>query len=142
MATLAAWGIPRAGLNLVDGSGLDRGDRLTCQALLGLMERAGTAGPLAAALPVAARSGTLIPYFQGNPMAGRLHAKTGTLTGSKALTGYVAAPDGHTITFAFVYNGPDERAKASELFNQFGLALATYPYKPNLAAYSPVPARR
>ena len=106
------------------------------------MERAGTTGPLAAALPVAAQSGTLMPYFQGNPMAGRLHAKTGTLTGSKALTGFVTAPDGHTITFAFVYNGPNERTKASELFNQFGLALATYPYRPNLAAYAPAPARR
>jgi D-alanyl-D-alanine carboxypeptidase/D-alanyl-D-alanine-endopeptidase (penicillin-binding protein 4) len=138
-STLAAWGIPTAGVTFVDGSGLDRGDRLTCQALLGVMDHVGTTGPVAAALPIANQTGTLEPFFGGNPMAGKLRAKTGTLTGSKALTGFVPADDGHTITFSFVYNGPNSRDSAASLWDRLGRALATYPYRPDLAPFSPGP---
>jgi D-alanyl-D-alanine carboxypeptidase/D-alanyl-D-alanine-endopeptidase (penicillin-binding protein 4) len=137
--TLAAWGVPVDGIALVDGSGLDRGDRLTCQSLLGVMDHGGTSGPLAAALPVANQTGTLAPYFAGNPLAGVLHAKTGTLTGAKALTGYVPVDGGHTLTFSFVYNGPNAEQNASSLFDTLGRALASYPYRPDLSAFVPSP---
>jgi D-alanyl-D-alanine carboxypeptidase/D-alanyl-D-alanine-endopeptidase (penicillin-binding protein 4) len=135
--TVAGWGLPLDGVELVDGSGLDRGDRLTCRVLLGVMDHAGTAGPLAASLPIANQTGTLAPFFAGNPLAGKLHAKSGTLTGSKALTGFVAADGGHNLTFAFVYNGPNARESAASLWDRFARALAAYPYRPDLAAYSP-----
>jgi D-alanyl-D-alanine carboxypeptidase/D-alanyl-D-alanine-endopeptidase (penicillin-binding protein 4) len=134
---LKAWGVPMDGITLVDGSGLDRGNRLTCHALIDVVAHSGTTGPLAEALPVAGESGTLAPFFRGNPLAGKLKAKTGTLTGSKALTGFVPADDGHMLTFALVYNGPNSRQIANELYDRFGRALATYPYKPDLAAFSP-----
>jgi D-alanyl-D-alanine carboxypeptidase/D-alanyl-D-alanine-endopeptidase (penicillin-binding protein 4) len=137
--TLAAWGVAGDGLSLVDGSGLDRNDRLTCQALLAVMDHAGTAGPLAAALPVANRTGTLQPFFAGNPVAGKLRGKTGTLTGAKALTGFVPADDGRTVTFAFVYNGPNSRESSASLFDRLGTVLASYPYQPDLAPFSPAP---
>ncbi len=138
--TLTAWGVPLDGVTLVDGSGLDRGDRLTCQVLLAVMDHAGPSGPLAAALPVANQTGTLTPYFAGNPLAGRLHAKTGTLTGAKALTGFVPVDGGHTLTFAFVYNGPNAQESAASLWDRFGRALATYPYQPDLTAFAPAAA--
>jgi D-alanyl-D-alanine carboxypeptidase/D-alanyl-D-alanine-endopeptidase (penicillin-binding protein 4) len=138
-ATLAEWGIPPDGLTFVDGSGLDRGDRLTCRALLAVMDHVGATGPVAAALPVANESGTLKAFFAGNPVAGKLRAKTGTLTGAKALTGFVPTDDGHTITFSFVYNGPNSRESAASLWDRLGLALAAYPYHPDLAAFSPAP---
>jgi D-alanyl-D-alanine carboxypeptidase/D-alanyl-D-alanine-endopeptidase (penicillin-binding protein 4) len=138
-STLAAWGVPADSLSLVDGSGLDRNDRLTCQALLAVMDHTGTAGPLAAALPIANQTGTLQPYFAGNPVAGKLRAKTGTLTGSKALTGFFPADDGHTVTFAFVYNGPNSRESAASLYDRLGTVLASYPYHPDLAPFSPAP---
>ena len=71
---------------------------------------------------------------------GKLRAKTGTLTGVKALTGFVPADDGHTLTFAFVYNGPNARESAASLWDRFGRALATYPYRPDLSAFAPAPA--
>jgi D-alanyl-D-alanine carboxypeptidase/D-alanyl-D-alanine-endopeptidase (penicillin-binding protein 4) len=135
--TLTAWGIPLDGVTLVDGSGLDRGDRLTCRLLLGVMDHAGTTGPLAAALPIANQTGTLAPFFAGNPLAGKLRAKSGTLTGAKALTGFVPADDGHTLTFAFVYNGPNARESAASLWDRFARTLATYPFRPDLTAFSP-----
>ena len=138
-STLAAWGVPADGLTLVDGSGLDRNDRLTCHARLAVMDHAGTTGPVAAALPVANQSGTLQPYFAGNAVAGKLRGKTGTLTGAKALTGFLPADDGHTVTFAFVYNGPNSRESAASLFDRLGTALASYPYHPDLGPFSPAP---
>jgi D-alanyl-D-alanine carboxypeptidase/D-alanyl-D-alanine-endopeptidase (penicillin-binding protein 4) len=135
--TLTSWGLPLDGVTLVDGSGLDRGDRLTCRVLLGVMDHAGTAGPLAASLPVANQTGTLAPFFAGNPLAGKLRAKSGTLTGSKALTGFVPTDDGHAITFAFVYNGPNARESAASLWDRFARALAAYPFRPDLTAFSP-----
>src|SRR3954468_15767993 len=47
--TLAGWNLPLDGVTLVDGSGGGRGDRVTCRLLLGVMDHAGSAGPLAAA---------------------------------------------------------------------------------------------
>jgi D-alanyl-D-alanine carboxypeptidase/D-alanyl-D-alanine-endopeptidase (penicillin-binding protein 4) len=137
--TLAAWGVPTDGVTLVDGSGLDRGDRLTCHTLLGVMDHSGATGPLAADLPVANQTGTLAPYFAGNPLAGVLHAKTGTLTGAKALTGYVPVDGGHMMTFSFVYNGPNAEQNATAMYDALGRALASYPYKPDLSAFVPAP---
>jgi D-alanyl-D-alanine carboxypeptidase/D-alanyl-D-alanine-endopeptidase (penicillin-binding protein 4) len=134
-AFLGRWGLKASGLNLVDGSGLDRGNRLTCRALLGVLDHA--AGLLTPALPVAAQTGTLAPLFKRSPMAGRLRAKTGTLTGVKALSGYVPSDGGHTLSFAFVYNGTDAGQSARALFDGLGHALATYPFRPDLSAFGP-----
>jgi D-alanyl-D-alanine carboxypeptidase/D-alanyl-D-alanine-endopeptidase (penicillin-binding protein 4) len=43
---------------------------------------------LQAAMPVAARTGTLATRMQGSAAAGRCEAKTGTLTGYSTLAGY------------------------------------------------------
>src|SRR5215207_668620 len=101
------------------------------------MDRVGTTGPVAAALPIAHQTGTLAGFFADNPVAGKLRAKTGTLTGAKSLTGFVPADDGRTLTFSFVYNGPNARESAASLWDQFGRALATYPYRPDLSAFVP-----
>jgi D-alanyl-D-alanine carboxypeptidase/D-alanyl-D-alanine-endopeptidase (penicillin-binding protein 4) len=135
--TLAGWNLPLDGVSLVDGSGLDRGDRVTCRLLLGVMDHAGSAGPLAAALPIANQTGTLAPFFAGNPLAGKLRAKSGTLTGAKALTGFVGAEGGHVVTFSFVYNGPNARESAASLWDRFARVLASYPYHPDLSGYAP-----
>ena len=114
-AKLAEWGIPLDGVNLVDGSGLDRGDRLTCSALLAVLRHVGATGPIADGLPVAGQTGTLSDQFAGNPAVGRLRAKTGTLRDAKALTGFVDSPDGSRhISFGYVQNGPnaDDRGDA------------------------------
>ena len=106
------------------------------------MDHAGTTGPLAAALPVANQTGTLLPYFAGNPVAGKLRGKTGTLTGAKALTGFVPADDGHTVTFAFVYNGPN--ARGARRRSATGSARRWPPTRttPTWRAFSPAPSRR
>ena len=140
-ATLQKWGIPLDGINLVDGSGLDRGDRLTCTALLGVLDHSGPAGPIALGLPVAGQTGTLADVFRGTPAEGRLRAKTGTLTGSKALSGFVDAPDGtRHVSFSYVQNSPAADAAALPIWDALGRALTAYPAAPPEDVLGPQPA--
>jgi D-alanyl-D-alanine carboxypeptidase/D-alanyl-D-alanine-endopeptidase (penicillin-binding protein 4) len=140
-ATLQEWGIPLDGVNLVDGSGLDRGDRLTCTALLAVLDRSDPSGPLALGLPVAGQTGTLADVFRGTPAEGRLRAKTGTLTGSKALSGFVDAPDGlRHVTFSYVQNSPAADVAALPVWDALGRALTAYPTAPTEDVLGPQPA--
>ena len=94
VARLAGLGIDTAGIHLLDGSGLSRGDRIP-PLVLGRVLAATLRSPALAAvprsLPVAGRSGTLADRFTGAARAGagQVFAKTGTLTGVDDLAGYV-----------------------------------------------------
>ena len=102
--TLAEWQVPLEGVELDDGSGLSRNDRLTCDAIVAVLEHVGVDSELTASLPVAGVSGTLVVEMVGGPADGRLAAKTGTLTGVRALSGFLPTDDG-VMTFALVLNG-------------------------------------
>ena len=102
-AVLADWDVPLAGVELRDGSGLSRDNRLTCRALTSVLAAAPPG--LVDVLPVAGRDGTLATQFLGTDAEGRLQAKTGTLTGVKALTGTQPAGDGRPVDFSVVMNG-------------------------------------
>ena len=105
MQTLAAAGVPMAGVRIVDGSGLSRLDRLTANALGGLLKVA-WADPvvrpaLLSALPVAGVNGTLQHRLLKPPARGRVLAKTGTTDTASSLSGYVSG----RYAFAVVQNG-------------------------------------
>ena len=133
--------LPMQGVVLVDGSGLDRSNRLTCDFLAALLGRAGATSTIANALPVAGKAGTLADRFIGSAATGRIHAKTGSLRNSRALAGFAdagRATETHTLTFAYIANqtnlNTDANLKAQE---QLGIGLATYPQAPSLAELGP-----
>ena len=99
--TLAGLGLPLTGVVMVDGSGLDHGNRVTCRLLTALLTSSPVRALVEAGLPVAATSGTLARRFGGTPVAGRLRAKTGSLQGVSALAGYSSGLSGRQLTFAF-----------------------------------------
>jgi serine-type D-Ala-D-Ala carboxypeptidase/endopeptidase (penicillin-binding protein 4) len=103
--TLAEAGVPMRGVRIVDGSGLSLLDRLTANALGGLLEIAWanpTVRPaLLAALPVAGVNGTLQHRLSKPPARGRVLAKTGTTDNASSLSGYVS----DRYAFAVVQNG-------------------------------------
>jgi D-alanyl-D-alanine carboxypeptidase/D-alanyl-D-alanine-endopeptidase (penicillin-binding protein 4) len=105
-AALDADGLPTAGLVLNDGSGLDEGNRLTCDLVTALLDRHGPTSPLAQALAVAGQRGTLRKRLRGTTVDGRVLGKTGTLTQPPvvALSGF-RRPDDSTLTFGFIQNG-------------------------------------
>jgi serine-type D-Ala-D-Ala carboxypeptidase/endopeptidase (penicillin-binding protein 4) len=103
-AQLATLGVhPR----LVDGSGLSRANQTTAQQVVRLLQRMDAqdaASTWRASLPIAGQTGTLRGRMRGTAAAGRCAAKTGTLIGVSALSGYCATTGGRTIAFSFIEN--------------------------------------
>ena len=102
---LDAAGVPLAGVQLVDGSGLSLLDRLTPAALVSLLS-AMWRDPevrleLLASLPVAGRTGTLVHRMRTGPATGIVRAKTGTTNNASALSGFVA----DRYVFSVLQNG-------------------------------------
>jgi serine-type D-Ala-D-Ala carboxypeptidase/endopeptidase (penicillin-binding protein 4) len=108
LADMARLGVPTAGTQLVDGSGLDGGNRTTCTALLtalGLGDQARFSA-LRTGLAVAGQNGTLVNRFLATPIAGHLVAKTGSIDGVNALVGRLDGTlSGRPLRFALVANG-------------------------------------
>jgi len=102
---LAAANVPLAGVRIVDGSGLSLLDRLTPNALVGILEAAWATPQLRtrflASLPVAGVSGTLQDRMRRPPARGNVVAKTGTTSEASALSGFVRG----RYVFAVVHNG-------------------------------------
>jgi serine-type D-Ala-D-Ala carboxypeptidase/endopeptidase (penicillin-binding protein 4) len=103
-AELASFGVhPR----LVDGSGLSRANRTTAQQVVRLLQRMDNqdqALSWRASLPIAGRTGTLRSRMRGTAAAGRCQAKTGTLIGVSALSGYCTTTGGRNVAFSFIEN--------------------------------------
>lgn len=122
--------MPTAGVVMVDGSGLDRSDRATCQVLLKAVEQGGPSGAIAKGLPIAGSTGTLFRRYGGTPLAGRLRAKTGTLNGAAAFTGWLAAGQSRQVAFSFLINGIGSEAEGHAVEDKVAAALNTYPEAP------------
>ena len=102
--TLTQLGMPMRGVRMLDGSGLDPADRVTCRLMVALTGSP-QAATIQASVPVAARTGTLYKRFLGTPVAGRLRAKTGSIKGVASLVGWVSSTAGHGYAFAYIQNG-------------------------------------
>jgi serine-type D-Ala-D-Ala carboxypeptidase/endopeptidase (penicillin-binding protein 4) len=145
--TLRSWDVPMSGVRVADGSGLSSENRLTCATLLALLQRS-RENAVAAGLPVAGRSGTLLLEFVDTPLEGRLTAKTGTLGNPpveldppavKGIAGYVPTERGATIEFVLLLNTPDITTPANYGPYWAALAerLAAYPDGPDPATVGP-----
>ncbi|MGH9005964.1 MAG: D-alanyl-D-alanine carboxypeptidase, partial [Acidimicrobiia bacterium] len=102
---LGRLGVPVDGVRLADGSGLDIGNRASCQALLGALNlsRQAKFSVLDSGLAIAGHNGTLAKRYKGTPAQARLAAKTGWINGAVAMVGRIA---GQPIRrFALVVNG-------------------------------------
>ena len=90
-----------------DGSGLSRDDSRPAREWMELLVAARSQpwfDQFATALPLAARSGTLVNRFIGTPAAGNVRAKTGSVRDTRALSGYLTTAGGREVTFSLVVN--------------------------------------
>lgn len=105
LAELKSMGVDTAGSLLQDGCGIADGSRLTTQAVTAVLQRAadGNNSKINAAvttLPVAGLQGTLTKRFAKYPKVwGITRAKTGTLRGVTALSGYTVTASGRPVVF-------------------------------------------
>ncbi len=148
LAKLAEWGIDTTPIVLSDGSGLSLENRITCSALLAVLQRFTPDSDFGTGLPIAGQTGTLVGIFTEHPIAGRLTGKTGTLTnppfnadppGVKALSGYVAVDGGSAVEYALVLNGPTiaDQSEYRPVWDALVDVLATYPSGPTPAQLGP-----
>ncbi len=139
-ATLAETNLDRAGRVTIDGSGLDAGNRVTCDLLVDVLDDHGPSGPMADGLAVAGETGTLDDRFIGSPAEGLVRAKTGSLRDVTALAGFVEVPDTDMLTFAVVVNTADGRLVDDALKvrqNQVAEILLTWPEGPDRSQLMP-----
>lgn len=97
-----------------DGCGLAPQDAISAKAfvqLLTVMYRSENREAWMASLPVSGKSGTLTSLCPGTVMEGRIHAKSGTIAGTKNFAGYIDAPNGDTWVFAILINSAPGKAK-------------------------------
>ncbi|MCW3066532.1 MAG: D-alanyl-D-alaninecarboxypeptidase/D-alanyl-D-alanine-endopeptidase [Solirubrobacterales bacterium] len=110
---------------IVDGSGLSRGDRTSPAEIVALLRSERNDGPFVDSLAVPGRTGTLRRRMRGTAAAGRCHGKTGTLHDVSNLAGYCTAANGHLIAFAFLMNRISP-VFAKGLQDRMTVALARY----------------
>ena len=104
---LRSWQLPAAELRMADGSGLSRYDLLSPRLLVELLIdlRQQPNGELFyTSLPVAGMDGTLANRMTAAPLRGNVHAKTGTLSGIRSLSGYLTTAAGDPVVFSFIVN--------------------------------------
>jgi D-alanyl-D-alanine carboxypeptidase/D-alanyl-D-alanine-endopeptidase (penicillin-binding protein 4) len=124
-AYLTSLKVPMTGVALSDGSGLTRANTVTPRALGALLvkvQREPWFPAFKASLPVAGNSqrmvgGTLRHRMNGTRAANNAWAKTGTLTGVTALSGYARGRDGHLYVFSMLssYTGSTPRPVEDKL---------------------------
>ncbi|MEM1368225.1 MAG: D-alanyl-D-alanine carboxypeptidase/D-alanyl-D-alanine-endopeptidase, partial [Cyanobacteria bacterium P01_H01_bin.15] len=106
---LTEMGISPEGFRIADGSGLSRNNFTTPRTLVNLlraMHSDQNRDVFLSSLPVAGVSGTLRNRMRQTSAQGAVYAKTGTLRGVRALSGYLENPHHGTLIFSILVNQP------------------------------------
>ncbi|RSN50691.1 D-alanyl-D-alanine carboxypeptidase/D-alanyl-D-alanine-endopeptidase [Streptomyces sp. WAC 04229] len=111
---LSSYGVSLDNFEMYDGSGLSRADRIpaaTLAQLLDAITESPALGSILEGLPVAGEAGASLGpewgrFDDANSQCavGKVHAKTGTLTGAIALSGVTRTDDGEWRIFSFIEN--------------------------------------
>ncbi|MFN3911745.1 D-alanyl-D-alanine carboxypeptidase/D-alanyl-D-alanine-endopeptidase [Hyphomonas sp.] len=127
-AMLDQAGISRAEIELFDGSGLSPYNRVTPGSTVRFLTWTASqpwGEAFRATLPVGGRTGSLARRFRGTPLEGRLFAKTGTVQGVNALSGFMLAASGETLVFSVIANDrPAEAASVVPVMDKLLLDIA------------------
>ncbi|MBE9045252.1 D-alanyl-D-alanine carboxypeptidase/D-alanyl-D-alanine-endopeptidase [Pleurocapsales cyanobacterium LEGE 10410] len=113
---LTGLGIDANGYRLRDGSGLSRNNLATPRTLvstLRAMFHARGNDVFSASLPIAGISGTLKNRLRHTTAEGMVRAKTGTLRGVRALSGYIDNSQYGTLVFSIITNQPINQSSKS-----------------------------
>ncbi|NLA34056.1 MAG: D-alanyl-D-alanine carboxypeptidase/D-alanyl-D-alanine-endopeptidase [Actinobacteria bacterium] len=126
-----------------DGSGLDEGNRVTCDLLQATLNDSGPDGVIADGMAVGGDSvGTLKERFRGSEATGKVKAKTGTLRWVTALSGWIEVDDGRELSFSTLVNNEGGQISSAQLgaVDRLVEQLTTYPDSTDPALVGPKPA--
>lgn len=100
-------GVNTQHISVIDGSGLSRYNQVSPAQMMQTLDFAyhnkATNYEFISALPIAGKDGTLKKRLFN--VSGKVHAKTGTMSGVVALAGYVTSADKEPIAFVMIFNG-------------------------------------
>ncbi len=102
-----AFGADSDGVVVRDGSGLSRHDYVTPETIVRILDAMRQRDDFKVfydALPIGGVDGTIANRMKNTPAQGNVHAKTGTVDRSHALSGYVTTADGKLLLFSFQHN--------------------------------------
>jgi len=121
-------GVDPTRVQMLDGSGLSRGNLVTADATLRLltyMNRHPHGYTFREALPVAGVDGTLRNRMKGTAAMNNVRAKTGTLSSATSLSGYLFTAAGERLAFALFINNPPREADPRANFTDAVAVLLT-----------------
>ncbi len=95
---------PPAYALLADGSGLSRRNLTTPRAIVQLLQSVSSDRNFRKSLAISNVDGTLTNRFKNTSAQGLIHAKTGTLTGAIALSGYANSQNHCEVIFSIIIN--------------------------------------
>lgn len=123
-------GVDTGKLNLLDGSGLSRGNMVTVEAtlqLLSYMSQHRDGSVFREALPIAGVDGTLRGRMKGTAAANNLRAKTGAIGSAVALSGYVTSGGGERLVFSMIVNNaPTDVDPRADFTDRIAVLLAAF----------------
>ena len=118
--TLLKWGVKPELYVARDGSGLSRNNYIAPDALIGLLTQMWRderhRDKFQSTLALSATSGLLTQRMKETPAAGRVWAKTGSMSNVRSLSGYLLTLDGEPLVFSIIVNGyhvPSARIEAA-----------------------------
>ncbi|MDT8758833.1 D-alanyl-D-alanine carboxypeptidase/D-alanyl-D-alanine-endopeptidase [Sphingomonas psychrotolerans] len=117
---LEAAEVPRTAWDLSDGSGMSSYNRVAPRGaakMLRWIAEQPWGAAWRASLPIGGVDGTLARRFKGTALEGKIFAKTGTLNATNALSGYLIAKSGKTLTFSAFANDVPADASATKFID-------------------------
>lgn len=85
--------VPMSGVNIVDGSGLSRSNRVTAEFMAGVLSAMKNNPWYASFFPLAGQEGTLKNFLCNTPLEGYIAMKTGSMNGIQCYAGYKVDED-------------------------------------------------
>jgi D-alanyl-D-alanine carboxypeptidase/D-alanyl-D-alanine-endopeptidase (penicillin-binding protein 4) len=127
---LAGLGVPAGAYHMVDGSGMSRQDRFTPRAVTQLLRHMylhPSGAEFVQSLPSAGElDGSLHSRMTLPPYRGNVFAKTGTIEGVSALSGYAKAASGKVYAFSILINRARSVWQARQAQDRIVMALVDH----------------
>jgi D-alanyl-D-alanine carboxypeptidase len=126
LSWLTSIGINTTGIVMQDGSGLSHNNRFNAVQTLQLVRYMVNNFPtFDDTLPIGCVDGTIGSRFCGTAGAGNVHAKTGTLTGVVALSGYIYnVTDADIYLFSFLANNVSDEVASRDAIDDAVLVMS------------------
>ncbi|MBR5828112.1 MAG: D-alanyl-D-alanine carboxypeptidase/D-alanyl-D-alanine-endopeptidase [Paludibacteraceae bacterium] len=120
-------GINLDNCRILDGSGLAPQDAISCSVyvqLLKYMYKSKYKDAFLESLPTSGESGTLKSFLKDTELHGKVHAKSGSISGTKNFAGYIYLPNGKVWVFAVMTNSANcKTRKLQKVIEEYLLSV-------------------